>query len=92
MLTEVDSVQNNACKFICHTSKGSKNNPKWLYLMNSQHIKENIHIEEIKSYFKKHCKRCLYSFYLLGIECINLVKSKSYWFCREKLSILGFRN
>lgn len=62
-----------------HTSKHSKNNPKLLYLMNSQHTKERIHIEGNKKRFilRSIVKDVFYSFNLLATGHVNLVKSQN---------------
>lgn len=64
-----------------HTSRGSKNNPKLLYLMNS-HFREIIHIEGNKkrSILRSIVKDVLavfYSFNLLVTGHVNLVKSQN---------------
>lgn len=65
-----------------HTRRCSKNNPKLLYLMNSQHFREIIHIEGNKkrSILRNIVKDVLavfYSFNLLVIGHVNLVKSQN---------------
>ena len=76
MLTEGDcTFKIMSINLFVHISRGSKSNPKWLYLMNSQHIKEKRHAEgNKKMYFKKHWKRCLY--------CLSFLLSIFYWTCQ----------
>lgn len=65
-----------------HTSRGSKNNPKLLYLMNSQHFREIIHNEGNKKGYilrsiVKDVLAVFYSFNLLVTGTVNLVKSQN---------------
>lgn len=60
-----------------HTSRGSKNNSKLLYLMNSQHIDEFTLKEIKKTPILRIVKDVFYSFYLLVTGHVNLVRSQN---------------